>query len=167
MCVFITWWFIIIIYQYYYYYLLEKLSHATMFFSDRGGFLLETLPNKPFSVQSSSNCAVMDFNMLSDTCSIWDVLFFSSLSILQSDLGSKLAWMFSPGKISTCLEGFLLINNLSLCRMLSSKLFGNGFISLSRLMHCKDFSMVDVVPSLRCIKKHASAPDKQTDDCYI
>ena len=68
-------------------------------------------------------------------------------------------WAESAGKTENCLECFPLVNDLSYCRRLNSKLLGNGFITLSRLMcgnNCFSETIADVFPSWHCVLTHTA-----------
>ncbi|MEE6522716.1 hypothetical protein FKM82_021325 [Ascaphus truei] len=72
--------------------------------------------------------------------------------------------MSTPGKIGNCLECFPLLNNLSHCRMMDFKLFGNGLITPPRLMgsnNCFSKIIADVFPPWHCVNTHLNAPDQQ------
>lgn len=71
----------------------------------------------------------------------------------------------TPGKIGTCLESFPLENIFSHCGMMAFKSFGNGTITLHRLIGSKNYFFkitADVFPPRNCVKVHLKVPDQQT-----
>lgn len=60
-----------------------------------------------------------------------------------------LAWGEAPGKFGTCLDGFSQVINL-LCELTEFRLFGNGHISLLRLMDNSKSSLRSVPMSFLC-----------------
>lgn len=110
-----------------------NLIHGSIYFLE--------LPSRNFSkqvilVQISSNCAVKDFNitMLNET---WGLVDVALGRVARLDLG-------------------LNVNNRSHWRMLNSKLFGNGSITLSGLMCSKSCFckiLVNVFKSWWCVNR--------------
>lgn len=79
---------------------------------------------------------ILTINMSTD---VWSCLFFLlfisvSLSFTWCELGVNLLGYWQLTMINNSHESFLLVNNLSHCRMMNSKVFGNGLITLSRWM---------------------------------
>lgn len=59
------------------------------------------------------------------------------------------AWGEAPEKFGTCLDGFSQVINL-LCELTEFRLFGNGHISLLRLMDNSKSSLRSVLMSFLC-----------------
>lgn len=81
------------------------------------------------------------------------------------DVALGFAWIPTPGKISHCLQGFLLVNSSSHCQTVSFSLFGDGLMTLPKLMSsssCFCEVMADVFYSSWEVDAHLSAPEYQT-----
>ncbi len=71
--------------------------------------------------------------------------------------------MSTPGRIGFCLECLPIVNNLPHCRMMDFTLFGNGLITLPRLMTATiAYNIADVFSLWHCVNTHLKASDQQT-----
>ena len=71
--------------------------------------------------------------------------------------------MSLPCQIGICLEYFPHINIHCHCRMMYSKLYGNGIITVPRLMgsnNCLSKLVTDTFPFRHCINIHLTPPDQ-------
>ena len=116
------------------------------------------------------NCT---FYMLTEARGVWDVdlVFFTiSFEHFTDWPWDKLHGKSTPGQIGNCPECFSLVNNLSLCRMMDSKLFGNDLITLPRLVggnNCFSKIITDVFSPRHCVNSHPNAPDRQITKSFL
>jgi len=91
--------------------------------------------------------------MQTEACRVWDV-----------DLGSfavSLTFGWTSLKFENCLQCFPHVNNLSLCRMMDSKVWKWPYNNC-----CFSKIIADVFPPGHCINSHLNAPDQQTHICW-
>lgn len=88
------------------------------------------------------------FKMQTKTCRVSDVgcRFFLSEHCMAWPWGES-AGTSTAGKIGSCLKCFPPVNNLSQCRLMDFKLFGNVLLTLPRLTGSNNcFSITDIFP---------------------
>ncbi len=67
--------------------------------------------------------------------------------------------MSTPGRIGVCFEHLPLVNNLPHCRTMDFKWFGNGCVTLPRLIAA---TIADVLTPWCCVNTHLKAQNQQT-----
>jgi len=118
------------------------------------GFLLTTIPNNPyfFSLFLIILSWTLTFNMLTEACrgcSVALEFFVISLSLTLL----RLQQLATPWKTGSCMVSFLLVN-LSHCRVMLSRLFGDGLTSLTIMMlinNCFAKIIADVISFWHCV----------------